>query len=1206
MRKILSFLLMLVMAVSAFTPAFAANSDGVSLLADDVTFYACLLGKGSGNLQFGLGEYYLSSDTMQIYQNINAERMFAATYVKTPEDEGIYAMFERIDSMGAISDEVLVRYDSIDDFKRGKFEEIGHASTRITAMAMDYTTNMIYAMDENRTLYRIDRAGGSVTPCAEIKTTRLPIVMSIDDHGDVYVITYGGLLCRVDKFTGEAVEIGATGTDPEYQQSMTFDHNTNTMYWFMTDSSGGFGDYGTYTVDLNTANVNKLNKSADCTVLGAFTVPESVEVPDSVPVTNIELNRTELSMIERQTFDLDATVYPLDKYVSRRDVTWSSTNEEVATVSAAGTVTALSKGSTTVKAISADGGFSAECKITVSGLEESYRDISDVLNKAEYGTDGYVFYVTDKSETGYPFVVSENSSRGTIVTSTNIDVDGSVSYVENAYPVKLTGGSTVKFSYYVSSDPDDIDGFYFYVNGVMLDPEKDGNNYSYRGNVPWTTYEYKVPRTGEYTFRWEYSKNYFLGSGEDRMGIEYIEYNMAEPKPIERISLVPNNAEVLEGKTTQLTVEFTPQNAEYQNLTFTSDNEAVATVDANGVVTGVSDGTARITATTEDGHSATATVTVVPVKYVEEMTFTPAKVGSTYNFELNQYVKFAGQIKLAVGYSVEVSGGEGVIIDLNEAGKDPITDTTLYVYDENFDLVAYNEDDPYDYTTFYSYIRFAPTKEGKHTYNIVITTNAGYEYDYGTGAMQLTAFEPVHVTGVTVPSTTVNMKVGQLSQIQAILTPVENDYPTVIYESSDTSVVTVSNSGLMSAAALGTATVTVFVPDGGHRVDIKVIVTEDGEGSIPEYDGNIYGFTLYTEESQKGFVKYDPKGSASELELVSMDDNNYYAGAYYNGTVYSYVYDLYADGYKIRYIKLDAQTFTVQSAQLVDMRIIPTDMTYDYTTNTMYATAQDLSTHTPYFGTVDMATGMFTSICVWDLPNPAHIILNLEAATDGTLYGVGTDGWLYDVNKTTGAVTRLRDMGIKTNWVCALVFDHYTQTMYWFPFTEKDGGKVVAFDPATGDTEFVDELGSSMTEFSCGFIFSDPDTFPEVDVKTYKVTFMDFEDNVAAEVEVREGRTAKAPEVKHPDGIPFVAWDKSIENVREDMVVKPLALGDVNNDYSLTAGDATMILRDVVGAVEIPSEKRAFADCNGNGQVDTADATLVLRYIVSSVWSGKN
>ncbi|MBQ8235988.1 MAG: Ig-like domain-containing protein, partial [Clostridia bacterium] len=65
------------------------------------------------------------------------------------------------------------------------------------------------------------------------------------------------------------------------------------------------------------------------------------------------------------------------------------------------------------------------------------------------------------------------------------------------------------------------------------------------------------------------------------------------------------------GEQVQLKTTVLPENADNKNLIFTSSNPSVASVDGNGVLTGVRNGTATITATNHDGTvSATCTVSV--------------------------------------------------------------------------------------------------------------------------------------------------------------------------------------------------------------------------------------------------------------------------------------------------------------------------------------------------------------------------------------------------------------------------------------------------------------------------------------------------------------------------------------------------------------------------------------------------------------------
>ena len=64
---------------------------------------------------------------------------------------------------------------------------------------------------------------------------------------------------------------------------------------------------------------------------------------------------------------------------------------------------------------------------------------------------------------------------------------------------------------------------------------------------------------------------------------------------------LPSSIEVMKDKTRTLTPTFTPANATNKNVSWESSNEDIATVDDEGVVTGVALGSATITVTTEDG-----------------------------------------------------------------------------------------------------------------------------------------------------------------------------------------------------------------------------------------------------------------------------------------------------------------------------------------------------------------------------------------------------------------------------------------------------------------------------------------------------------------------------------------------------------------------------------------------------------------------------
>lgn len=82
-----------------------------------------------------------------------------------------------------------------------------------------------------------------------------------------------------------------------------------------------------------------------------------------ISVTGVSLDNSSLRILKGATAQLNATIAPAN--ASNKKVNWTSTNNSVATVSASGLVTAVAAGTATVTATTADGGFTANCTVTV-------------------------------------------------------------------------------------------------------------------------------------------------------------------------------------------------------------------------------------------------------------------------------------------------------------------------------------------------------------------------------------------------------------------------------------------------------------------------------------------------------------------------------------------------------------------------------------------------------------------------------------------------------------------------------------------------------------------------------------------------------------------------------------------------------------------------------------------------------------------------
>ena len=99
----------------------------------------------------------------------------------------------------------------------------------------------------------------------------------------------------------------------------------------------------------------------------------------AVNVTEVTLDRIELTLTEGETGTLTATVRPDN--ADNKKVKWSSDKTEIATVDGAGKVTAVKPGEAVVTVTTEDGGKTASCKVTVKAKAVSVTEVT--LDKTE-------------------------------------------------------------------------------------------------------------------------------------------------------------------------------------------------------------------------------------------------------------------------------------------------------------------------------------------------------------------------------------------------------------------------------------------------------------------------------------------------------------------------------------------------------------------------------------------------------------------------------------------------------------------------------------------------------------------------------------------------------------------------------------------------------------------------------------------------------
>lgn len=89
---------------------------------------------------------------------------------------------------------------------------------------------------------------------------------------------------------------------------------------------------------------------------------------EDVAVTGVALNKQSLTLAPTETETLVATISPAD--ATDQSLRWRSSDSDVATVDANGKVTAAAEGTAVITVSTVDGGFTAQCTVTVSGTEE--------------------------------------------------------------------------------------------------------------------------------------------------------------------------------------------------------------------------------------------------------------------------------------------------------------------------------------------------------------------------------------------------------------------------------------------------------------------------------------------------------------------------------------------------------------------------------------------------------------------------------------------------------------------------------------------------------------------------------------------------------------------------------------------------------------------------------------------------------------------
>lgn len=141
----------------------------------------------------------------------------------------------------------------------------------------------------------------------------------------------------------------------------------NTYYGKVNAVNSYYYDSNSLTVNADAAKSRTKDEFADPTMvetLGDAFVQGKDHPVLNIPVTGVVLDKTELSLTIGDEETLTATVLPT--VAVNQEITWTSSDDTVATVDETGKVTAIAAGTVTITVTTADGGKTATCTVTVS------------------------------------------------------------------------------------------------------------------------------------------------------------------------------------------------------------------------------------------------------------------------------------------------------------------------------------------------------------------------------------------------------------------------------------------------------------------------------------------------------------------------------------------------------------------------------------------------------------------------------------------------------------------------------------------------------------------------------------------------------------------------------------------------------------------------------------------------------------------------
>ena len=339
------------------------------------------------------------------------------------------------------------------------------------------------------------------------------------------------------------------------------------------------------------------------------------EVTVRVAVTGVSLSKRDLPLVKGATEMLIATVSPTD--ATNKKVIWSSNNSSVATVEN-GQVTAMSAGNATVTVTTEDGNHPATCEVVVTdpvpvtGVTLSQTELS--LLKGTTAT--LVATVVPSNATNKKVIwSSNNSSVATVENGTVIAVSGGNATIT----VTTEDGNHTATCEVVVTDLVPVTGVTLSQTELSLEKGETADLTATVSPADATNQKVTWSSNNTTVATVENGKVTAVSGGKATISVTTEDGNHTatcevtvteEDVVLTGLQLSPSETRLKVGGEATLSVSYEPAGASQREVTWSTSDAAIVTVDANGKIKGIAVGEATITVESKTNTSIKATCSV--------------------------------------------------------------------------------------------------------------------------------------------------------------------------------------------------------------------------------------------------------------------------------------------------------------------------------------------------------------------------------------------------------------------------------------------------------------------------------------------------------------------------------------------------------------------------------------------------------------------